>query len=130
MLHFFIDLFIQVCDIIFKINPNPRKPMKTVYKFTPCSNVVPYDYYGQLGAESIQEKLAKHGIQSTVEVEKRVANPIIGTGYKGRVRVGDEMLPSVYHIQVEDKFENKALSILSHNLNPLNRGKIYKLLAA
>lgn len=104
--------------------------MITVYSYTPCSSIVPYDYHGRLGAMNIQEKLSAVGIESTVQEEKqRLENPI-GSGPGGRVRVGDEMLPSIYHIQVDKKYEKKAKSILSHKIDTFVRDRIGKLLMA
>ena len=104
--------------------------MITVYSFTPCSSIVPYDYHGAMGAKDIQDNLSAVGIESTVQEEKRrIENPI-GTGPGGRVRVGDEMLPSLYHIQVDKKHEKKAKSILSHKIDSFVRDRIGKLLMA
>jgi len=51
--------------------------MTTVYSYTPCSSVVPYDYHGTLGAKDIQEKLQTAGIDSFyTEKKRRIDNPI------------------------------------------------------
>ena len=103
--------------------------MTTVYSYTPCSSVVPYDYHGTPGAKDIQEKLQTAGIDSFyTEKKRRIDNPI-GSGRCGAVRCGDEMLPSTYLINVRDEDAEKARRILVHKLDSFSRDRIVKILA-
>lgn len=104
--------------------------MITVYSHTPNQSTCPWYVYANIAIERIKATLASVGIVcSVVEQRNKIDNPI-GTGPGGRVRFGDDMLPSTYHIQVDEKYEKKAKAILVHQVFDSTRERAFKLLTA
>jgi hypothetical protein len=68
--------------------------------YTPCSTVTPWDYYGLMHTRPLQRVLDKVGIENLLlETRKTIIHPS-GSGPKGMVRFGDNMMPHTYRIAV------------------------------
>ncbi len=70
--------------------------------YHPCPSVTPWDYYGLKHQREYSKALRDAGIDCVpMETRQNIITPR-GSGPFGRVRVGDDMMPSVYEIAVPD----------------------------
>jgi hypothetical protein len=103
--------------------------MTTIYQHTPHYTITPYYVYADIAIQDVKNRLAAAEIQISVsEQQNRIDNPI-GTGAGGRVRLGDDTLPSTYLVSVRDEDAEKARRILVHNFDSFSRDRIVKILA-
>jgi len=68
--------------------------------YHPFTSITPWDCYGSKHMREIQRVLATTGIESVSLVESHTRNTPVGTGPNGRVRFGDNMMPSIYRVAV------------------------------
>lgn len=85
-------------------------------EYTPCHTVTPWDYYALLWYRPILRVLESAGIKAMVlETVKVILRPC-GTGPKGAVRFGDNMMPGDYRIAVEEQHKSRAIVLIGrHN---------------
>lgn len=101
---------------MLKTDPQyPPGGWRVVDSYTPCHTVTPYDYYGLKHQREIVGVLNAAGIEcKTLEQKRRRLNPI-GTGPGGRVRFGDDMVPSTYEVCVKKKHVTEARRVIEHH---------------
>lgn len=71
--------------------------------FTPCSTNPPYDYRGMRHVRQLGKVLTSAGIVYDTQIIARKKENFIGSGPGGAIRLGDDMLPSIYRILVPER---------------------------
>jgi hypothetical protein len=101
------------CHIVEDLCP---EGFKVVDEHTPCSSTTPWDYYGLTHVRQYCKALKLAGIEVSImlETRRRLLHPR-GTGPRGSVRLGDDMVPHTYKIAVRAEDENAAnVAIAAH----------------
>ena len=102
--------------------------MTTVYSHTPLNSITPWEHYARIHLESVTHVLDSVGIGFSITEQKNISSSPIGTGVNGRIRLGDDMLPSTYHIQVNPSDAERAIHLLAYRHNSL-KDNAYALLS-
>lgn len=71
---------------------------KEVDSYIPSSSICPWDHYGLSHQQEIYKLFTDLGLHPIKLVTNRTKIYPIGSGPNGRVRFGDDMLPSIYRI--------------------------------
>lgn len=100
----------------------------TVYSHTPLSSITPWDYYARIHMESVTNTLDSVGIKFSIIEQKNTDSNPIGTGPNAKIRLGDDMLPSTYHIRVNPSDAERAIHLLAYRHNSL-KDNAYALLS-
>lgn len=80
--------------------------------YTPCSSVTPWDAYGVKHQRELMSVFADAGIECIAfDTYRRIISPF-GTGPGGRVRFGDDMMPSTYMIAIPKKDKGLAIAAI------------------
>lgn len=85
---------------IRRMIPDPPEGLCLATSYTPHHSVCPWEKYGMLTMDKYRAIADDLGIKHEVTVERQERIGPNGTGPGGCVRMGDEMLPSVYHFWV------------------------------
>ena len=93
------------------VDPIPAG-MVVVEEHTPNTSITPWDYHGLRHAREWKLVLSAKGIPSVVCVHRREGTRPIGSpggsGPGGRVRLGDDMMPSTFRVCVSPSDEAAA----------------------
>jgi hypothetical protein len=83
--------------------------------YHPCPTVTPWDYYGGKHQREISLVLRAADIPHILlRTTERLKHPV-GTGPRGSVRFGDDMMPGVFRVAVPNQYESRAHgAILAH----------------
>jgi hypothetical protein len=73
----------------------------------------PWDYYARKHQWEIRNVLAAVGVDCYFRhTNQRILHPV-GTGPRGRIRFGDDMMPGVYHVDVKVGDVEKAKAAMT-----------------
>jgi len=83
--------------------------------YTPTYSTTPWDYYGMCHQRELSRVLRNNNIEFVLlQTVKTRINPV-GSGPKGRVRFGDDMMPGEYRIAVpHEKVIEAQLAFQKH----------------
>ena len=82
-------------------------------EYTPCHTVTPWDYYGMCHQREYSKVLKAANITCVLLENRRTNLHPMGTGPGGRVRMGDNMMPSTYKIAIKIEDQNAAVVALA-----------------
>lgn len=80
--------------------------------YTPDHTIAPWDYYGNNHAKEISAVLRNAGIPTKLCLTKRTNTACRGSGPGGRVRMGDDMMPTTYRTYVPKHRDVDAMAAL------------------